>query len=387
MHPIIVIGSNHHNTFSMVKSFGCAGHVVDVILFGCSSSYIEKSKYVRRITYIPSPSDIIDALSQVESSEKPIIVSCSDVVSQITDAHYDELKERFWFFHCGKQNALTPFMDKNYQTRQAGECGMNVPFTAIYAKGVEVESYPCLLKPLESINGGKHIEICHNESELTEKAAVFSPDTTVLVQSYIQKKSEIVVVGLSLGKEIIIPGYIYKIRESSGGTTYSRVMRLQRLDVRLVERCKRLVTKMNYTGLFGIEFIEDDKGDYYFIEINLRNDATTYSLVKAGVNLPVMYAEYCSGSETVQQPSEIDELYSIVDFKDLENAIHQNVSIWQWLREYRNAQCKYYKDDPKPYRVCLKSFVKSHLLHKLRIKKWIFLSKRTIVLCWWHPSF
>ena len=370
MNPIIVIGSSHHNTFSMVRSFGCAGYFVDVILFGCVQSYVEKSKYVRQITYLSSPSDIMGALRQIESCERTILISCSDVVSQITDAHFEELKEHFWFFNCGKQNSLTTFMDKSLQTRLASEYGLKVPATTIYKKGIVVESFPCLLKPLDSINGGKHIEVCLNKSELTKKAAAFSSNTTILVQSFIQKKSEIVVVGLSLGKEIIIPGYIHKIRESSGGTTYSHVMRIQRLDASLIELCKQFVMRMNYTGLFGIEFIEDYGGNYYFIEINLRNDATTYSLVKAGVNLPVLYAESCCGNDVSYQPTDIKELYSIVDFRDLENAVHQHVSIRQWLQEYRNAQCKYYKDknDPEPYRVCLKSFIKAHLLHKLRIK-------------------
>ena len=370
MNPIIVIGSHHHNTFSMVRSFGCAGYVVDVILFGSASSYIEKSKYVHRITYIHSPSDIIATLKQIESDEKPIIISCSDIVSQITDSHYNELISRFWFFNCGKQGSLAPYMDKNLQTQLATKCGMNVPVTAVYEKGIKIDYFPCLLKPLESINGGKHIEICNDENELSEKVAGFSTNTTVLVQSFIRKKSEIVVVGLSADDEIIIPGFVYKLREVSGGTTYSKVMRIQRLDKSLVEQCRLLVKSMNYTGLFGIEFIEDMNGEYYFIEVNLRNDATTYSLVKAGVNLPVLYAKKCSGDALAYQLTDIEEIFSIVDFKDLENAAHQHISIKQWLREYKNAQCKYYKDknDPKPFYVCLKSFVKSHITYKLHLK-------------------
>ncbi len=370
MNPVIVIGSSHHNTFSMVKSFGSAGYCVDVILFGCTRSYIGQSKYVRNITFVPSPFDIIEALGKVGGNEKSIIISCSDIVSQITDAHYVQLRERFWFFNCGKQNSLTPFMDKYRQVQLAKECGMDVPVTFVYNNRNQIDSFPCLLKPLESINGGKHIEICHNENELKEKVALFSPETAILIQSFIQKKSEIVVVGLSLNEGVIIPGFIYKIRESAGGTTYGKVIRIQRLDEQLVERCKRLVKMIHYTGLFGIEFIEDDGGKYHFIEINLRNDATTYSLVKAGVNLPVLYARACCNDDVLNKATDIEELFAVVDFKDLENAIHQHVSILQWLREYRSARCKYFKDnnDPKPYLACLKSFIKSHLLHRLKIR-------------------
>ena len=64
------------------------------------------------------------------------------------------------------------------------------------------------------------------------------------------------------------------------------------------------------------------------------------------------------------------KIFSIVDFKDFENAIHLHIPIWQWWHEYRIAECKYYKDkdDLMPYRACLVSFIKSHILHILKLK-------------------
>lgn len=365
---IIVIGSNHHNTFSMVKSFGYVGYFVNVILFGCDSSYIAKSKYVKGVQYLKSPNDLIACLNNKENDQNPILISCSDIVSQILDEHYDELIQQYHFFNCGEQGRLTPYLDKLLQTQLASQVGMDVPLSIIYEPGLQVNSFPCLLKPLESINGGKHIEICTSQEELEKKVKNFSSESSILLQSFIERESEIVIVGLSIGKDVLIPGYIHKIREATGGTTYSKVLGLETLDKTLVDHCKELVSSMNYIGLFGIEFIKDNNGKYYFIEINLRNDATTYSFVKAGVNLPVMFADFCMGKEV--SLSAVKELYSVVDFRDLENAIHQHVSFRQWLREYNAAQCKYYKDkdDPEPYLTCLKTFLKSHLLHKLGLK-------------------
>lgn len=364
---IVVIGSSHHNTFSMVRSFGHAGFCVDVILFGCKQSYIEKSKYVSNMVYVDSPIEVVEYLRIKDYENKPVLISCADIVSQQLDEHYDEFAPKFHFFNCGEQGRLTQLLDKQIQTEMAGKAGLQVPVSMVYEKGMTFESYPCILKPLESIDGGKHIEICQNQQELDEKIQSFA-GSKVLVQSFIERVSEIVVVGLSLKDDIIIPGYIYKIRENAGGTTYSKVYPIDRLYLKLVQKCKELVRSMDYIGLFGIEFVEDKEGNYYFIEINLRNDATTYSLTCAGVNLPAIYAEYCEGNCDFGI-IKVNEIYSIVDFKDFVNAMHLHVPIKQWWHEYRAAECKYYKDkdDPRPYRVCLRSFFKSHILHKLKI--------------------
>jgi len=368
---IIIIGSNHHNTFSMVKSFGRAGYTVDVLVFGCNSSYISQSKYVNHICFLMSLDQLLEKLLEYNDVSKPIIVSCADGVSQLLDEHYNELYTKFHFFNCGEQGRLTHYLNKKVQTAIAEQTCLTVPHTIVYTPNYIPDFYPCLLKPVESTKGGKHIEICHDREEFREKITDFSNHTSVLVQSFIEREEEIVIVGLSLGEEVIIPnGFIHKIRESAGGTSYSKVCKFEEEQNILATRCKKMVRSMNYVGLFGVEFIKSQDGTYYFIEINLRNDATTFSFVVAGVNLPLIYAMCCDGKSPLNFSLDVKELFSIVDFRDLENAMHMNVSFGKWLREYKKAECKYFKDndDKRPYRMCLKSFIVAHVLHKLRLK-------------------
>jgi len=44
---IVIIGITHHNTLSVVRSFGRVGTLVDVILYdGFADSFVFKSRYV-----------------------------------------------------------------------------------------------------------------------------------------------------------------------------------------------------------------------------------------------------------------------------------------------------------------------------------------------------
>ena len=141
-----------------------------------------------------------------------------------------------------------------------------------------------------------------------------------------------------------------KHRDFNGGTLYSTVKSINSLDSRLVDKCKAMVNAMRYEGLFGIEFIYCN-GLYYFIEINLRNDATTYALAVAGVNLPQLYIKAKVDGLELPKAYDVKELQSIVEFNDFKHRSHFGISTIQWLKQYFSAKCKYYFcwKDPMPF--------------------------------------
>ena len=362
---IIIIGGSHHNTLSMIRSLGDTGYIITLILVGCRNSFVAYSKYIDNYYYVNNSIDIISLLVTIKRSIKDILISCSDDVSQIIDLNYNILSPYYYFFNCGKEKSLSLFLDKKIQTELAQNLGMNIPKTIKHCSEDSFEVFPCLLKPLESVNGGKKIIICKNKDDYKNALLNFK-HTPILIQEYIEKSSEIVIVGAAYNNNIVIPGYIYKIREISGGTTYSQVKRISNIDLSLIELCKKYIRNLNYNGLFGIEFIQNKDGLYYFIEINLRNDATTYSIVKAGVNLPLLYCHMISDKRVTIESYQLKEIYSIVDFRDLSCAKNLHIPFTSWLRQYFKAECKYIFDfkDMFPFWKYLFDFVESKLLNK-----------------------
>lgn len=352
MRTILVIGSAHHNTLGMLRCLGAAGFMVDLVLIGGSKKFLSKSRYVRKL-FILSNLDKLQELLDInynKETEKPIIISCTDAVASFLDIKYEELKSKFHFFNSGIAGCLTAYMDKESQVELAKEVGIQVPQSYVYRSTISNTIFPCLLKPLQSSKGGKQIIICKNKEELIEGLSSFEKSIDVLVQQYIEKEYEIVILGLSVNGNITIPGYIFKHRDFDGGTLYSTVKPIDSLSENIVDRCKDMIHKMNYEGLFGIELIYSKK-HYYFIEVNLRNDATTYALAMAGVNLPELYVKAKTENYQISDTLSVKEINSIVEFNDFKHRKDFGVSIFRWLKDFFSASCKYYFNwhDPMPF--------------------------------------
>lgn len=357
---IIIIGTNHHNTLSMVRSFGEEGQKVTLYIYGAQRSYIARSIYVERASFFSSASDAIDAVFSCAcpSGERPLVIACSDEVSSLMDKHYDELVSKCYFFNAGKAGRVTSFMDKQKQLELAKECGFSVPSsidTLPNSANFSKVNYPCFVKPQSSIYGGKNIAICQTPAELKTALNKYNPEYRVLIQDYIRKEYEIVVLGLSVGKTIIIPGYIKKHREERGGTTYSTVRPISDLPQHIVGACRQMIKEIGYQGLWGIECIKQGD-DYFFLELNMRNDATTYSMKTAGVNLPYLYFKLIDSPEVdldIKSVRPVRPINSIVEFNDFNFVLKGKVGLIKWYREYKGSECKYFHsvEDPKPYRL------------------------------------
>ena len=369
INKINIIGTNHHNTLSMVRCFGEEGRKVNLFIYGDNHSFIASSKYVDNVSYYATASDAVAAIP-LDSSNKPLVIACSDEVASLMDLQYDVLRQGCHFFNAGETGRVTAFMDKQKQLHLAKECGFQAPSSIdVLPKDVvctEV-NFPCFIKPKASIYGGKNIAICQNEEELKTALKKYNPQYNILVQDFIQKDYEIVVLGASFGEKILVPGFIQKHREERGGTTYSTVRSIIELDQRLVEACRQLIKKIGYQGLWGIECIK--QGDkYYFLELNMRNDATTYAMKVAGVNLPFLYMQLLEkiNSSIVLNP--VRTINSMVEFNDFNFVLKGKVGLFRWISEYKRCKCKYYfsDEDPKPFsemkKIYLK-FLRKHVIH------------------------
>lgn len=352
---IIVIGVTHHNTLGMVRSLGLAGYKVDWLILTDNKprSFVSYSKYVRQTILCESDSKLMDILHECgrsSGSDVCIIITCSDNAASVIDQNLSEFGAGFCVFNAGTDGRITKYMNKQKQVVVALKAGLTTPFSKIHDGNTEDIPYPCLVKYVESINGGKKIGICNDLSELKRTLKEFNEDSPVLIQKFIKKEYEIVVLGMAANGKVSIPGYIRKFRENDGGTNYSSVYPIDDSLNDLVKGCEKMIVEIGYEGLFGIEFIYDGE-DYYFIEVNMRNDATTYALAVAGANLPVMFIEAKIGKESKCSSSGVKTITAMVEYNDLKHRKEYGITLGQWLKQFIQAKCKYYFNltDPLPF--------------------------------------
>lgn len=348
----VVIGINHHNTLGMVRSLGKKGVQVAVILVCAKKkdSYVLASRYVSKCFYATCAKDAISVLREHFPERTPVFACSDDVVAlqNETAAHY---------------------MNKQVQVELAKKYGLPVPKSVVYVvgdKNLNVSWYPCIVKPLESIHGGKRFAICNNERELSATLCAYQIGDVVQIQQYIRKDYEIVVDGVSTKDGVIIPGYVRKHRDILGGTTFSTTYPIKNLQSEVCEKIKGMISGTGYLGLFGVELLISNNL-CYFVEINLRSDATTYALTIAGINLPyVCLLAQKNMNYTCELDKEVRQINSIVEFRDIRFMLKGRVSPLRWYRELQESECRYFydKDDEAPYRKARKQFLSS-LLSKL----------------------
>lgn len=81
---------------------------------------------------------------------------------------------------------------------------------------------------------------------------------------------------------------------------------------RLIDQCKRLSEKLGLTGIFGFQFLENQKGDLFFLECNPRIQGTMHATILGGTNL-IEYAVLNSmgTSVTITEPDWATRFYRI----------------------------------------------------------------------------
>ncbi|MDO4738304.1 MAG: ATP-grasp domain-containing protein [Bacteroidales bacterium] len=357
MVDVVIVGGTHPNTLSMVRAMGMQGINVDVILFEKKEkdSYVLVSKYIEHSCVVQNAEEAVEILKK----EYPdaITIVCSDDVAALLD------------------EKTAYYMDKQRQVEIAYEVGMSVPLSKLICidkNDNDFDSYPCIVKPLESIHGGKRVDVCKNFLELKNALCGYGKGDKVLVQQFIKRDYEIVIDGVALTNgDVVIPGYVRKHRDVKGGTAYATTYPISMLPQSLVRQVKLMVKTIGYEGMFGMEFIVCND-EYYFIEMNLRNDATTYALAVAGVNIPYIYRLFKLGKDyTVETKREVRKINAMMEIRDITFALNGKVSLWQWLKDLRGCECRYYynKYDKAPYRKARNQYIKSQFEKLLKRMK------------------
>ncbi|MDI3547135.1 MAG: carbamoyl-phosphate synthase large subunit [Halanaerobiales bacterium] len=150
----------------------------------------------------------------------------------------------------------------------------------------EKVGYPALVRP-SFVLGGRGMEIVSNERELKlylEEAVKISPQHPVLIDRYIFGK-EVEVDAIADGEEVLIPGIMEHIERAgvhSGDSmaVYPAQSLSKRVTEQLVIYTRKIVSSMRIKGLINIQFVIDEVGNIYVLEVNPRASRTVPILSK-----------------------------------------------------------------------------------------------------------
>ena len=357
-HKHIVLAGDHYNPLGIIRSLGEEGIKPIVLLCDEHPKWVQYSRYIGELHIFKTFEEGYQFLIDNYSHEplKPFIYNGSDDTALLLDSHYDELKEHFYF--TNGRGGLEKYLQKYDMCLLASDCGIKVPREELLPVGQLPMTlrYPVITKAATSSAGGAWKDqsfICENEQDLLDVYSKIKVEK-ILVQEYIRKKNELCVDGISIdgGNKIFMPyGCSYYNLQEGKYSNYMYFFPFK--DEELSEKIRKTIRSANFSGIFCIEFLLGEDGEYYFLEVNFRNSGWSYGYTFGGCNLPFRWAvstlnnELCIDDFTARE--KINVMQELTDFK--ERVIEQRTSIFKWIKDVRECDCflNYNKKDSKPF--------------------------------------
>ena len=237
---VVIIGHGYTSRLSLVRAFGMMGCnvIVIAIAFDLKRPRCLRegkpidcySKYVSSYYIIPPDEDELIRLllnKCVSVAGKTLVLPDSDFSAAIIDGNLDLLSSDFYCPNIkNRQGEVVRWMDKLTQKRAAAEVGISVADGVVVnvikgqfniPEGIE---YPCFVKPLASLNGGKKgLKRCVDDKQLRSVISEIAGvgDVEVLVEDYLFINTEYALLGFSTGERIVIPAIVHTFALAQGG--------------------------------------------------------------------------------------------------------------------------------------------------------------------------
>ena len=384
----IVIGVNHNNALGLIWSLHEAGHNVNLLIRESKQGYIGKSKYVDNIYFCDDDNKLIAKIKQTccKLGEKPVVFVSGDTDATILNNHFQELIPYCYFEGGRSDGSINKYRDKNIGNELAKKCGFTLPKNVVIKKKEELYSvnlsYPLFIKANNSVHGGKvAMKKCDTYEEAKHVIDDLPNDFFPLQgQEFVDKEYEIMLLGCSLygGKKVICPIANRKIRQYPkyvGLVSFgeSLAVRHHAALMSLRARISLYLKEIEYTGLFSAEFLFS-KGKYYFLEINLRNDGTSWLSTCSGYNLPDMVCRSFVDDNVSDDECSFVKKYYVNIYADLKCLRSGEITLYKWLKQFNKDLCysHYNPRDKWPMYIyvkgilfkCLKNRMRNLLPHK-----------------------
>lgn len=376
-HKFIIFGGDGINALGVVRCLGDMGINSYVIRLHPTEHIppIETSKYVLRTWLAKTPEDVLSILLENFSNEaeKPILFFTDELHAEVFDRHYDELKDKFISYNAGHSGGLIKLLDKAYQCELAEECGIKVPKYEIVNKGDLPKNvpYPVITKTITSNEGRwkRDMIVCQTPEELQEAYKEIVADR-LQIEEYIDSTNEVDLKGFSIrgGEQIFfthLKRWHYK-DPAKGHLMYFEPCKEKVFKAQI----SQLIQKANYSGIFDAEFIQDKKGDLYFLEVNWRTGMYNYNHTFEGVNLPYLWAKSTINGCINENEIKIKDINytTLCELTSFGDALRHPKLIANWIQEMRNADVLYYynKNDKYPCFVAWCKFFQRKVRNILR---------------------
>lgn len=364
---ILVIGADHYNALGVIRSLGESGIKPIFILVSndkfCMSA---ASKYIKKLIRINSNNfeDILPLLDNEFNNlkHKPIIIPTGDPIACLLDKNYSKLSKKYLIPNIqNKEGMIIKHMNKTYQEKLCNE--NDIPIAKSYLINLNkyqsniVNKLPekVIIKPVSSFDGKKNdIVICDNEEEILQNLEILSKKgySQVMIQEFLEYEMEYAMMGLSYKGKVYIPGinsnnYIYP--SGRGNTSYAKMFPTKNFmfDISNIEK---MISKMNYTGLFEVEaFKVGDK--LYFNEMNFRNSANLFAYSGNKVNYIYLYLLLVSGHMIKNEKIYVDKPYSFcIEMLHLGNVKEGKIGLFKCIKNILSSTTLIFNiKDLKPF--------------------------------------
>jgi predicted ATP-grasp superfamily ATP-dependent carboligase len=318
---------------------------------------------------------------------KPIIMSIDDDSACLVDNIQDRLADKFYYSHIQHQaGAIARLMDKQVQKELAKECGFNVAnsWQVDIQDGKyevpETVTFPCYVKGRLSYHSAKRYQKrCNSRQELESWLKVIAKNnpSPLLIEEFLEIDKDYGVIGFCNSDKVILPGIVELFDCSYGsdrGVAATGRVNDFSLDKTLKSKVEQLMRHIQLTGIFNIDFVKS-KGEWYFVEVNVRYAAYGYAVCKAGVNLPAFQIYDALSKDDSVLPSQVKNGFRYVNEKV---AFDDVAGGYRSLKDYRDmvrtADCRLIRqdDDPQPYHQfrmgLMMPYLKSRMKRMLHLK-------------------
>ncbi len=360
-HLVIVFALEHYNPLGHIRSLGENGINPIYISVKRKGPVACLSKYISICHHVDTVEEgyrlLISKYGDYDTEHRPYVIFSDDKSIGFFDLHFDAIKDRFIFFHAGKQGRINEFMDKQRILEIAKKHGFKVLDSWVVKlgeipKGIE---YPVITKDISPNSGSwkSDVFICENEEELKKAFANIS-SPVVQIQKFIDKKNEYAIEGFTInkGSHMLIGSTLtWKYLVKGYYSSYHDVTMMRDLEMR--KKLNSLFAEIGFEGIFEVEFLIDQDDTYYFLEVNFRASAWNYSSAVAGMPLAYLWVQSMENGfiakDAEKEFEDFTDMSEVIDFgKRVEGGM---VSLPEWLRDFKEAKGTYYynKNDMAPF--------------------------------------
>ena len=370
MRDVVVFCSDHLNALGLIRTLGEAGNNIECFCYGVKPNYILGSKYVCKGMNFSTCEDATEYLVKKYpvKEHKPVLFTLPDPPAYHVDLHKDILEKKFILFNAGEQGRVVYWMDKMHLSELAQRHGISVPWSIKLSKDEKIPenlNYPVFVKSIVSSLGGKKDEgICYSKEDLERKRVGLISHEFVVMQ-FIKKVKEINYFGLAIKDRVYIDYCDVRDRFPKGAYGYYNIFSRCKHDD-LYDRIIDMVKETKYQGLFDVEFLVDEEGHYYFMEINFRVDGTIYKLAE-GVDLTNYWCRFVDLVDTelpktlTIKKEKFVGMSEIDDFRTSVLSRQVNLFVWLWQFLTADRRMLFNIRDPKPVLIFLVDVIKIRL--------------------------